>query len=272
MLSNLITQEWSKLSLNEPTRGYDKWESYLPVYEDIMRSVPYGSNYLELGVQNLGWIGTLDPHRRFVRAVGCDIDPRVEMCWENTRFTDIIIGHSCSSETVKTIKSLNLRFQLIVDDASHMQQDVLANFLAYFDLVADQGNFVIEDTHTDFVPMFSEPNEFETSIYEFFGSLASIGTMKELNRGLERESKAYTTMCKVLSRSECDRIIDSVQRIEFVNSCIHITKGKSSLGRRVIGGEYFPVVSRHILESFSIKSLTNLIPPVDSEGEAADPN
>jgi len=116
-------------------RGFDKWEAYFPFYERVISRIRPGSTYLEIGVQNLGWLEAFDTERKFSRCVACDINPKVAEYAKCTRFTDVIIGDSTSDGVYQQIASLNEPFDMIVDDASHTQHDIIKNFLLYFPLL-----------------------------------------------------------------------------------------------------------------------------------------
>lgn len=199
-------------------RGYDKWGAYLPLYKFIMEQIKPGSAYLEIGVQNMGWPAVLDPEGRFTRCVACDINPAIAEHVEGSRFTDIVVGDSATEEVFRQIKDLNLSFDLIVDDASHTQQNVLANFMLYWPLLRDSGRYMIEDCHTDFSAPFSEKNYFGISIYDFFSALAALSTLSAINPVLRQKNAAYRAMRRFYPKEYCDDIANSIKYLTFANS------------------------------------------------------
>ncbi|PYE85238.1 DUF5672 family protein [Phyllobacterium leguminum] len=240
-------------------RGYDKWEAYLPLYEQIMQQVKPGSAYLEIGVQNMGWLAALDPQGLFTRCVACDIDPAVAAHAAGTRFTDIVIGDSATEATFRNVSALNVNFDLIVDDASHTRQNILANFMLYWPLLRDGGHFMIEDCHTDFSPDFAENNYFGTSIYEFFSSLTELPTLSNFDAALRCNNLSYRIMRRFHSKEYSDAIADSIKNITFSNSCILITKGDPSIGEHILSGDEWPVVPRTQLNSFFLPALGRIV-------------
>lgn len=242
-------------------RGFDKWEAYFPVYQRVISRVVPGSAYLEIGVQNLGWLGAFDTERKFVRCVACDINPKVAKYAEGTRFTDVIIGDSTSEKVYQQIKSLNMSFDMIVDDASHTQHDIIKNFLLYFPLLRDGGAFLIEDCHTDFSAQFSETNYFGISVYEFFASLAALPTLVAVNPSLRRRNAAFELMRRFCGAKYGEENFSSIKEIAFANSCILISKGDSGLGKRVLKGDDWPVVPLQELRSFDLTALKDSAPP-----------
>lgn len=238
-------------------RGYDKWAAYLPLYERIMEQIKPNSAYLEIGVQNMGWLTALDPEGRFTRCVACDINPAIAEHTEGTRFTDIVVGDSAADDTVRRICDLKLNFDLIIDDASHTQQNILANFMAYWPLLRDGGQFMIEDCHTDFSTVFAEDNYFGVSIYEFFSALTELPTLSDFNVALRHKNAAYCAMRRFYSEEYCDAIASSIKNLTFANSCILLGKGDPSIGERVLNGDEWPVVSPTDLRSFTLEVLNN---------------
>lgn len=240
-------------------RGYDKWEAYLPLYKEVMEQIRPGSSYLEIGVQNMGWPASLDPEGRFTRCVACDINPAIAEHVEGSRFTDIVVGDSATEEVFRRIKDLNLSFDLIVDDASHTQQNILANFILYWPLLRQSGRFIIEDCHTDFSAPFSEKNYFGISIYDFFSALAALSTLSSINPVLRQKNPAYRTMRRFYPKEYCDAIANSVRRLTFANSCILIDKGDPSLGERILSGDEWPIASPVDNRAFTLAILDDTI-------------
>jgi glycosyltransferase involved in cell wall biosynthesis len=240
-------------------RGYDKWSAYLPFYERVMGHIKPGSTYLEIGVQNMGWLDQLDPGNLFTRCVACDINPAIAEHSVGTRFTDIVVGDSASEETFQKINNLELKFDLIVDDASHTQQNILANFMLYWPLLREDGHFMIEDCHTDFSPVFAQDNYFGISIYEFFSALTELSTLSSFNPALREKNAAYRTMRRFYPKSHCDVIADSVKSLSFANSCILINKGDPLIGERILRGDEWPVVPSDDLRAFTLDVLDSTI-------------
>ncbi|MCK1557865.1 hypothetical protein IVB06_16330 [Bradyrhizobium sp. 171] len=226
-----------------------------------MAEIRPDSAYLEIGVQNMGWISILDQEHKFTRCVACDVNPSIGSHVAGTRFTDIIVGDSTRSETSRQIRALNLTFSLILDDASHTQHDIIKNFLLYFALLRDGGTFLIEDCHTDFSDLFKTTNYYGLSVYEFFGSLAALPTLVSVDPSLCSKNAAYQMMRRFLSKEDCNSIVEHINEISFVNSMIAIKKGRADIGERLLVGDEWPVCSIDQLRTFNIRLLQNEAPP-----------
>ena len=68
------------------------------------------------------------------------VDPRI-------KFIEL---NQSSLEHLKSLKEMNLQFDYILDDGSHLMKDQQQTFLALFDTVKPGGYFIIEDLHTSF--------------------------------------------------------------------------------------------------------------------------
>jgi len=147
-VGNLVT---TLLSIARKHRGKvsDKWESYFPVYEALFepfREKPI--SLLEIGVQNGGsleiWAKYLPYATRFV---GCDIDPRCgELDFKDPRIS-VVTGDANLRGTFDRIAAIARRYEIVIDDGSHIAPDVVASFARYFPLLVPGGFYVIEDLH-----------------------------------------------------------------------------------------------------------------------------
>lgn len=118
----------------------DVYERYFEKYKD--------SNIvlLELGVLNGGSLKTWEEYFTNGKIVGLDIDPSKNKY--KTDRTDIFIGSQNNSELIDLVKkSYTNGFDIIIDDASHINQLSLESFNLLYDSVKPGGFYVIEDTH-----------------------------------------------------------------------------------------------------------------------------
>ena len=118
----------------------DVYERYFEKYKD--------SNIvlLELGILNGGQLKTWEEYFINGKIVGLDIDPSKSIY--KTDRTDIFIGSQNNSELIDSVKkSYTEGFDIIIDDASHINQLSLESFSLLYDSVKPGGFYVIEDTH-----------------------------------------------------------------------------------------------------------------------------
>jgi len=68
------------------------------------------------------------------------VDPRI----------NFIELNQSSLDHLNSLKAMNLHFDYILDDGSHLMKDQQQTFLALFDTVKPGGYYIIEDLHTSF--------------------------------------------------------------------------------------------------------------------------
>lgn len=124
-----------------------KWRHYFDYYDrHLGRFVGKKFNLLEIGTC-CG--GSLQIWKKYfgsdVKIVGIDILPETKF-EESQIYTEI--GSQNDPEFLGKICEKYGPFDVIIDDGSHMQQDILASFAFLYPKLNDGGVYVIEDTHT----------------------------------------------------------------------------------------------------------------------------
>lgn len=132
---------------NHIGKSSGKWKHYFDIYDRYLQKyIGQEFTLLEIGVSNGG---SLQIWKKYfgdkVRIVGLDIDPR-------TMYSESQIETYCGSQSdpefLKNIISKIGRPEVIIDDGSHIQQDVLVSLNMLFSELSDNGIYFIEDTHT----------------------------------------------------------------------------------------------------------------------------
>ena len=124
----------------------DKWTSYLSRYEDLF--APYRDeriSLLEIGVQNGGSVEIWAKYfRKAVRIVGVDINPKCgELVFDDSRI-QVVVGDATNYETQSAIVG---DFDIIIDDGSHYDADIVKGFSVWFKRVRADGLYIVEDMH-----------------------------------------------------------------------------------------------------------------------------
>lgn len=124
-----------------------KWGHYFDVYDRYLsRFIGKEFTLLEIGVSQGG---SLQIWKKYfgdkVKIVGIDIDPQ-------TMYSEPQIQTFCGSQgdpafLQKVIQQIG-RPDVIIDDGSHVQQDVLNSVSLLYPQLNEGGVYVIEDTHT----------------------------------------------------------------------------------------------------------------------------
>lgn len=133
-------------------RLIDKWAHYFPLYERHFSG--YVGNPIRVLEIGIGHGGSLQLWKKYfgerAQIVGLDIDPRCKD-YEEDRIT-VHIGNQASPPLMG-------RFDIIIDDGSHVVSDQEASIKALWPALNDGGVYWVEDCHQ----RFPEPPELEFS-------------------------------------------------------------------------------------------------------------
>jgi len=230
----------------------DKWQRYLDEYERIFASKKLDRiNILEIGVQNGGSLEVWSqffPNANCI--IGCDVDIKCRLLeYEDPRI-QVVVGDILSEETQKNIQSLKKSFDIIMDDGSHLSNEIIKSFLALFPTLNFDGIYIVEDLHCSYW------QEFDGGLYK---SNSAIGFFKQLVDVINREHWGFelktedflSEFSEILDGTQLTQIIGEINSIEFVNSMCFIKKSekrKAGLGNRKIVG-LTALVNREISKS-----------------------
>jgi len=124
----------------------DKWISYLSRYEDLFASYQGEPiSLLEIGVQNGGSVELWAKYfKKAIRIVGVDINPKCgELVFDDPRIR-VVVGDATNEEVQNTIMG---DFDIIIDDGSHYDADIIKGFSTWFKRLKPEGIYVVEDMH-----------------------------------------------------------------------------------------------------------------------------
>ena len=218
----------------------DKWSSYLPYYDALFEKYRTQKlSLLEIGVQNGG---SLETWKTFFAdanvLIGCDIDERCA----NLRYEDprvhVIVGDANQPETHERITAICKDFDIVIDDGSHLSNDILNSFLIYFPLVKPGGLFIVEDAHTLYLNDWGGGVLNEFSAYYFFKKLVDVISIQFW--GNELPLDVYFRTFFGLGQMPAFIKEGWIESIEFRNSIIVIRKSATAthekLGDRIVSG------------------------------------
>ena len=211
----------------------DKWEQYLAIYEQELGSLAAASKplrLLEIGVQNGGslelWADFLPPGSTIV---GLDIDPRIgELTFDNP---GISVHVADATDPAAIDRALgDARFDIIIDDGSHLCRDVCATFELLFPRLEPGGRFIIEDLHCSYYPGHGGSLRGPDSSVEFLKRLVDALNADHLPEGSApaEEVERLRAYNKTLARVS---FFDSVAVVE------KLQRDKDRLYRRILSGE-----------------------------------
>jgi hypothetical protein len=127
-----------------------KFHNYSRQYEKLFqdfRDKPI--KYLELGVFRGESIKAMrEVFKNAVCIVGIDIDVSTKK-YENINNNIFVeVGNATDVDFIKKINKQYGPFDIILDDASHTNHDVIKSFEVLFPLLSDDGIYIVEDTIT----------------------------------------------------------------------------------------------------------------------------
>jgi hypothetical protein len=141
-----------------------KWLHYFPVYEShLNRFINRSVSVLEIGVLDGGslsmWRNYLGPHSQII---GIDINPEAK---QHEDFQIIVeIGDQSDTNFLTTLYEKYGPFDIIIDDGSHKQSDVIGTFNHFKDKMPQNSVYIIEDTHTADISSYQDS---ESDIFEY---------------------------------------------------------------------------------------------------------
>lgn len=240
-----VSQKFTDLFLSHRGKAVDKWEQYLQVYDrEFSALVATGRplRLLEIGVQNGG---SLELWSKFLPAGseirGIDIDPRVSSLEFESKNTRVDIADATDSIRLEEILGSE-RFDIIIDDASHVCEKVRQSFEILFPHLSLGGHYVIEDLACSYDSNYGGGLKSPGSSIEYLKHLVDC-----LHSDYLRADAADAD--SVNSLSPYDRVLG---RISFYDSIAIIEKlsyEKTQPYQRILGGD-----------AASVQPLSNWIP------------
>ena len=240
-----------KIHASKKGKLSDKWSSYLSHYDKLFSPIKDKNiNLLEIGVQNGGSLETWASYfAQGLNFIGCDVDKKCsDLKFEDERIK-LIIGHINSKESFEAVRNLNLFFDIIIDDGSHLSTDIISSFILYFPMLKPGGVFIVEDAHTLYFNNYLGGLYNENSAQKFFHKLTDIINYEFWKNHYPLES----ILQNWFRGGEIPKFIQDgwVESILFSNSLITIYKSNiathNKLGSRNITGNE-ALVSKDALE------------------------
>jgi hypothetical protein len=242
MRGEAMNDDFSEVFLRHTGKLADKWSSYLPIYDRVLSEYRHSPiDLLEIGIQNGGSLEVWSEYFTSARiVVGCDID---ENC-RKLKFTDprikIVVGSITEEATLAEIKAMRGEYDIIIDDGSHMSEDVILAFVKLFPLLKDDGIYIVEDLHTSYWHGHGGKLKGKNSSTEFFKRLVDVVNFEHWEDSISASHYLQGALPDSIKMPAVD-LLTQVHQVSFYNSICVIHKKSShhnSLGiRKVIGSE-----------------------------------
>ncbi|QZP17604.1 class I SAM-dependent methyltransferase [Methylophilales bacterium] len=152
----------------------DKWEHYFEIYDHCLsKFYEKKISFLEIGIQNGG---SLEVAQKLFSPKslisGLDIDKQCANLSNILSNVNIFIGSQSDEKILnKIVSEHNKKFDVIIDDGSHLQSDMIFTFTRLFQFLNDGGVYLIEDTHTNYSPLHQE-SFFGIGLYDYFKGIS----------------------------------------------------------------------------------------------------
>jgi len=139
--------------LNEIFNRYDtdknqRFHNYSRQYNDLLNKYREESvSFLEIGVyqgESLKIWHEVFPNS--TKIVGLDVDPSCRQFEKQSKRTYVEIGDATEKDFIDYVNEKHGPFDLVLDDGSHKNVDVINAFELIFPLLNDNGLYIVEDT------------------------------------------------------------------------------------------------------------------------------
>jgi len=213
-------------------RTIHKWMYYFPVYERHLskyRNTPV--KVLEIGVSEGG---SLQMWKKYfgesATIVGIDI-------YEQYKFEEdqisVEIGSQSDTKFLGELIEKYGSFDIIIDDGSHVQTDVLTSFFFLYPFLNDDGCYIIEDGQTSYFELFqggiNSPTNMFSVIREYIHDLNS----DYIKEPYEQTLKNVSSMCfydSMIAIEKSSKISNQKHVLNFSKDRKKISDWKSFLG------------------------------------------
>ena len=175
-------ERWRHLSEIFKKFGSDKELNYSNFYENSLRNIRQSTfNLLEIGVKNNSSLKAWKEFFPLANIYGIDINPKCKE-YEEERINILICDQVDKNKILETYK--NITFQVIIDDGSHLAQDLVETFnFLFIDKLEKGGFYFIEDLgmiyHDSFLNRKQKENDYFNLIRKI-DSFLDLDTFSEL--------------------------------------------------------------------------------------------
>lgn len=201
------------------THNYcEKYEKYLPFKRNA------AINILEIGVLNGGSLKMWKEYFYCSRILGIDIISDSRKYAEEDIYIEI--GSQTDGGFLKTICEKYGRFDLIIDDGSHMNSDIIFSFEHLFGSLNSGGVYVVEDASVSYWEFFGGKLRTQGTVIEYFKNIIDevnfAGEFQESVENVHARREDLLLDQFIRKGYECFGI--HIESINFINGLILITK------------------------------------------------
>jgi SAM-dependent methyltransferase len=167
-------KSFKEIFLNHAGHVSDKWINYLDIYDLYLKDyIGKEPNFLEIGIQNGGCIEIMSEYLVNGNIFGIDINPDILSLSLETHCK--LMCFNASDPTAIEHHLSKYKFDIIIDDGSHKNHDIIASFKSLFHKLSPGGTYIIEDIQTSYWSNFAGGGlKNENSAISFFKSMIDV--------------------------------------------------------------------------------------------------
>jgi SAM-dependent methyltransferase len=197
-----------------------KYEKYLPFkrFQDM--------NILEIGILDGKSLLTWRDYYYKAKIVGIDINTDCKQFEDKENNIFVEIGSQDDHVFLNEVMREHAKFDMILDDGSHMNEHVIYSFEHLFQSVKPGGLYVIEDVHTSYWPWYNGGLKDPRSMMEYFKNLSDDISYRGLENIEDQEHvwwRREDLMTPYVNKVNPE-IRTDIESINFLNGIIIITK------------------------------------------------
>jgi O-antigen biosynthesis protein len=257
-----------RLFLDHNDNVSDKWEHYPAIYQrELAAKVSKGEPLclLEIGVQNGGSLQIWSKYLPLgSNVIGLDIDEKVGDLKLGENIEIFVVNGADPKAVCEKIG--DRKFDVIIDDGSHLSSDVINTFEHCFARLAVGGVYFIEDVHCSYMASYEGGFRKHSSIIEHFKALADAINFEHFEQDVH----------DMLSFEALDHIKSigrQISSVSFYESLIVVRKLEAPRERplnKLIAGSKSPVFPlESVLDVLSNQQLRDLLLTSSSMGQLA---
>jgi hypothetical protein len=195
-----------------------KYEKYLPFKQSDFLKI------LEIGVLNGSSLKMWKEYFYSSLVIGLDIDEECRK-YEEDRII-IEIGSQNDEHFLSRVSSHYGLFDLIVDDGSHINSDVIFSFKHLFNSLNSGGVYIVEDSLTSYSPYYGGSFDGDNTIISYFKKQIDLvnfnGELNEVNPN--ENARKDSELLQQFIKNGKNELGINIESINFINSAIIITK------------------------------------------------
>lgn len=200
------TSDLFNIFISNKEKVLHKWIHYIPIYENFLSKYKDNNvNFLEIGVAEGG---SLKLFRNFLgnKALIFGIDINEECKDLDGVDGEVRIGSQSDKKFLDSVFKEMGSIDIVLDDGSHRMKDIKTTFLHLFELLNEEGLYIIEDIHTSYWKRYGGGFNSKKNFFNFLREL-----IDDMHHWYHSNDQKYPSVSKYI---QAIHIYDSIIVIE----------------------------------------------------------